>query len=94
MGAANDPPGLIERAKDVVAFGVLQCHGRGRRKRGDSNSERVRSASALRQDDGALDHVLQLADVAGPRPTAQHLHALAETDSMGRRSRLANRCAK
>ena len=30
-----------------------------------------------RQDDRALDHVLQLAHVAGPRPTAQHLHRWA-----------------
>ena len=39
-GAANHPPGLLERAQDVVAFGVLERHRRGVGGAGDSNSER------------------------------------------------------
>ena len=62
----------------MLAFGVFERHRRRHwRCCGFELGPRHGQHRAFRQDDRALDHVLQLANVAGPGPPAQYIEAFA-----------------
>ena len=67
--AADDPIGLFEGAQDVFSLGVFERRNGGRRGRPGRFQLREREfqfGAGRREDDGAFNDVLKLADVAGP----------------------------
>ena len=78
--AAQHPAGLAQDAEDVLPLGVGQRDRRGGRRRrpataaGLQVAERDLQRRARREDDRALDDVLQLADVARPGVAHQGVH--------------------
>ena len=75
--ALDDPAGLLEHTEDVFSLDHLQtARASGGRCRGAARSDaKVEVQNRIGgEDDGAFEHVLQLADVARPRVCEQSLH--------------------
>src|SRR5215468_5191782 len=77
-GPCDDPVRLVERSRDKGALGAferLALLGRTLR-HGFRRHPRQREAPTRREDYGALDHVLELADISGPRVATEYVESL------------------
>src|SRR5215813_10165840 len=77
-GPCDDPVRLVERARDKGALGAferLALLGRTLR-HGFRRHPRQREAPTRREDYGALDHILELADISGPRVATEYVERL------------------